>query len=47
MLFAAVWAPQIVHFGGLWGYLQQMFLQSSHQLFLAYGRIGNSNIDKA
>ena len=25
MLFAATWAPQIAHFGGLWAYLQQMF----------------------
>ena len=25
MLFAAAWAPQIANFGGLWGYLQQMF----------------------
>ena len=25
MLFAAVWAPQIANFGGLWAYLQQMF----------------------
>ena len=25
MIVAAVWAPMIVHFGGLWAYLQQMF----------------------
>lgn len=25
MLIAAVWAPQIANFGGLWSYLQQMF----------------------
>jgi len=25
MLIAAVWAPMIVNFGGLWAYLQQMF----------------------
>ncbi len=25
MTIAAIWAPMIVHFGGLWGYLQQMF----------------------
>ncbi|MEO1230265.1 MAG: sodium:solute symporter [Myxococcota bacterium] len=25
MVVAALWAPQIAHFGGLWGYLQQMF----------------------
>lgn len=25
MLFAALWAPQIANFGGLWVYLQQMF----------------------
>ncbi len=25
MLIAALWAPQIQHFKGLWGYLQQMF----------------------
>lgn len=25
MIFAAVWAPQIANFGGLWAYLQQMY----------------------
>ncbi len=25
MVLAAVWAPMILHFGGLWSYLQQMF----------------------
>ena len=25
MVVAAVWAPQIINFGGLWGYLQQMY----------------------
>ncbi|MEL7368191.1 MAG: sodium:solute symporter [Myxococcota bacterium] len=25
MVFAALWAPQIANFGGLWDYLQQMF----------------------
>ncbi len=25
MIIAAAWAPQIAHFSGLWGYLQQMF----------------------
>jgi len=25
MVIAALWAPQIINFGGLWGYLQQMY----------------------